>query len=399
MKFSVLLPTHNRLEYLRYAVETVLRQDYADWELIISDNDSTDDIAGYIQSVGDSRIKYYRTDRFVPVTDNWNNALQKSGGDYVIMLGDDDCLMRGFFSTMAGLIETYKRPPFIFTDAYLFGYPGVLPDYPSGYLRRGYNRYFEPSRQGVLDRATALEIVRKSLSLITTINYNMQLSVISRDLINALADRGPFFQSLFPDYYATVVAFLNSERPVIYQQPVVTIGITPKSYGFYHFNRKQKSGQALLYSSSPEQNPNHLREVLLPGAWEYTGWLSAMDTVKANYGRELEKYRLTVDYGHYRRLQIVYNYKNYYIDRRIPDEEFIQLKRLMRGRERLVYGLGLSVLFRVLGLLKDTSRKSLFNFLRRLGGQHENIFVGEQWRVSDFKTILDVFERMPSRHA
>ena len=44
MKFSVLLPTRNRLEYLRYAVETVRRQDYADWEIIVSDNCSEDDI-------------------------------------------------------------------------------------------------------------------------------------------------------------------------------------------------------------------------------------------------------------------------------------------------------------------------------------------------------------------
>ena len=38
MKFSVLLPTRNRLEYLRFAVESVLRQDDPGWELVISDN-------------------------------------------------------------------------------------------------------------------------------------------------------------------------------------------------------------------------------------------------------------------------------------------------------------------------------------------------------------------------
>ena len=43
MKFSVLLPTYNRLDLLQYAVESVTRQDYDDWELIISDNQSEDD--------------------------------------------------------------------------------------------------------------------------------------------------------------------------------------------------------------------------------------------------------------------------------------------------------------------------------------------------------------------
>ena len=74
MKFSVLLPTRNRLDLLYYAVETVRRQDYLDWEIIVSDNFSEEDIAGYIKSLDDSRIKYFRTGKFVPVTDNWNNA-------------------------------------------------------------------------------------------------------------------------------------------------------------------------------------------------------------------------------------------------------------------------------------------------------------------------------------
>ena len=80
MKFSVLLPTRNRLDLLSYAIETVRRQDYSDWEIIVSDNSSEEDIAGYVRSLDDSRIKYYRTDQFVPVTDNWNNALAKSDG-------------------------------------------------------------------------------------------------------------------------------------------------------------------------------------------------------------------------------------------------------------------------------------------------------------------------------
>ena len=80
MKFSVLLPTRNRLEYLRYAIETVLRQDYQNWEVIVSDNCSEDDIAGYVASLNDPRICYVRTDTFVPVTDNWNNALRLSTG-------------------------------------------------------------------------------------------------------------------------------------------------------------------------------------------------------------------------------------------------------------------------------------------------------------------------------
>ncbi len=85
MKFSVLLPTRNRLDLLSRAIETVRRQDYDNWEIIVSDNFSEENIASYIQLLGDSRIKYFRTDCFIPVTDNWNNALNNSMGDYIIV--------------------------------------------------------------------------------------------------------------------------------------------------------------------------------------------------------------------------------------------------------------------------------------------------------------------------
>ena len=49
MKLSVLLPTRNRLTFLRYAIESVRRQDVPDWEIIVSDNHSEEDIAGYIR--------------------------------------------------------------------------------------------------------------------------------------------------------------------------------------------------------------------------------------------------------------------------------------------------------------------------------------------------------------
>ena len=68
MKFSVLLPTRNRKELLARAIETVRRQDYENWEIIISDNFSDEDISGYISSLSETRIKYFRTENFVTVT-------------------------------------------------------------------------------------------------------------------------------------------------------------------------------------------------------------------------------------------------------------------------------------------------------------------------------------------
>lgn len=88
-KFSFLLPTRNRLDLLNYAVETVLRQDYVDWEPIIWDNFSDEDIGDCVAKLHDARLLYSRTDRFVSVTENWNNTLNDALGDHLMMLSDE----------------------------------------------------------------------------------------------------------------------------------------------------------------------------------------------------------------------------------------------------------------------------------------------------------------------
>src|SRR5665811_1962196 len=120
MRFSVLLPTRNRLEYLRYAVESVLRQDDAAWEIVVSDNHSEEDFAGYVASLGDQRVRYARTEKFVPVTENWNNALRLSTGEYFVMLGDDDALLPGYFSSMRKRIAAFSGPDAIYHSALLY---------------------------------------------------------------------------------------------------------------------------------------------------------------------------------------------------------------------------------------------------------------------------------------
>ena len=127
MKFSVLLPTRNGGKYLKSCIESVLSQDYKDMELIVFDNANTDNTAEVVNSYSnDKRLKYYRTDSVVSVTDNWNNALKKSSGDYVLMMGDDDFLLPGYFDTLDKTIKENDFPDGISYFGYSFIYPGAV---------------------------------------------------------------------------------------------------------------------------------------------------------------------------------------------------------------------------------------------------------------------------------
>jgi glycosyltransferase involved in cell wall biosynthesis len=204
MKFSVLLPTRNRLELLRLAVETVRLQDDADWEIVISDNASQEDVRGYVEGLADARIVYVRSDVSIPVTDNWNLALSHCTGDYIVMLGDDDGLLPGYFSRARHLIEKHKNPEVLYTGALLYAYPGVMPGVPDGFLRSYEERsiYRGQKEPFLLSNEDARRYVDASLDFRVEFDYNMQFFLVNRAAVKRLQAHGDFYQSPYPDYYA-----------------------------------------------------------------------------------------------------------------------------------------------------------------------------------------------------
>src|SRR6185437_14327 len=141
-RFTVLLPTRDRLELARDAIQTVRQQSFSDWELIVADNCSRDNVPDYVASLSDSRIVCIRADTPVPVTENWNRALNASSGDHVVMLGDDDGLVPGYFERLLDATAKLNNPDFIYHGAYHFAFPGVFAGLPAGSLT-DVTRYYD----------------------------------------------------------------------------------------------------------------------------------------------------------------------------------------------------------------------------------------------------------------
>lgn len=392
MKFSVLLPTRNRLELLKYAVETVRRQDYDNWEVIISDNFSDEDIAGYVRSLNDPRVKYYRTESFIPVTDNWNNALDKSDGDYVIMLGDDDCLMKGYFSILYELIKQYDNPDFIYTGALQFVYPGVFASSIDGMLYPACFAKFirKATKPFLLDKKTALEMVNHSLNFRIRFNYNAQFCLISRKLLKSLEKYGKFYQSPYPDYYSANVLMLKAERILITPQNLVTVGISPKSFGFYYFNNLEKDGNLFLKNIADPRMARRLENIVLPGTDMNTSTLFAMETIRVNFGVETP---LKVNYAQYRLLQIGSICSKCLLNIVSAKSEKKKLWQKMNIREKLFFGFPLSLLNTLSSYFPSRSRRFLANLIDWVLRVYPRWFRPRKI-PGNYKTILDVFEHV-----
>jgi glycosyltransferase involved in cell wall biosynthesis len=382
------LPTRNRLEYLKYAVETVRRQDYDDWEIIIADNASDDDVESYVRSLNDERVVYSRSDHFIPVTENWNLALEQSSGDFVIMLGDDDGLMKGYFRRVRWLIEEYGSPELIYSSGYLYAYPGVLPGHQTGllhhyrnatFLRSALEPFWLPTRE-------ATRLVRQSLDFKMKFTFNMQYFLIARSLIDKLGREGPVFQSPFPDYYASNVMLMKAQRILIEPRPLVAIGITPKSYGYYLFNNREPEGVDFLHGSDPVGGERPHGRPLLPGTNMNSSWLLAMEAIVKNYGRTNG---LRVNYGRYRRLQIVHVLRGH-LEGTVAEEIYGEVKKGMRPWERAVYGVMLLGVSLGLKLLRGRPRALFRSIVTRA---HRGLRASVEWRpASTLKACGDMIE-------
>src|SRR3989337_590294 len=104
---SIGLPVFNGEKYLRQALDSILAQTYQDFELIISDNASTDKTQQicreYVKK--DSRIRYYRNKRNLGATRNHNRVFELSCGEYFKWASHDDLLAPEFLSRCVSVLD------------------------------------------------------------------------------------------------------------------------------------------------------------------------------------------------------------------------------------------------------------------------------------------------------
>ena len=112
MKFSVTIPAY-KSQFLDEAIKSVVCQTYSDWELIIVDDCSPENLEAIVRPyLTDSRIHYYRNEKncgAVNVVDNWNICLSYCIGDYVICIGDDDRLLPCCLEELGKLIHNHPN--------------------------------------------------------------------------------------------------------------------------------------------------------------------------------------------------------------------------------------------------------------------------------------------------
>lgn len=128
-KISVLMPFYNDRGYLKEAILSVLAQNYPFWELILADDGSKEDYSSFVNSFGDSRLKYLK----LPHRGQLLTLLSASNeikGDLVTMLHSDDRLDPRAFSKIVSVFDK-ENPDGVFSDLITINEKGDF----TGYLK------------------------------------------------------------------------------------------------------------------------------------------------------------------------------------------------------------------------------------------------------------------------
>jgi glycosyltransferase involved in cell wall biosynthesis len=118
---SIGLPVYNGERFLRQALDSLLAQTFGDFELIISDNASSDSTAAICAEycVRDERITYYRQPRNIGLFANVHYVMQQARGRYFMVAGDDDVYEPRYLKTLTDLLSQYPAAVLAYTN---FGY-------------------------------------------------------------------------------------------------------------------------------------------------------------------------------------------------------------------------------------------------------------------------------------
>lgn len=112
-KVTIAIPTFNRAAWIKAAVTRALAQSWTDFEVLVSDNASSDETQAVLAQFDDPRLRVVRHASNLGLVGNWNYCLAEARGEYFALVPDDDSIAPWFVERCIGLLDTDPQLPII----------------------------------------------------------------------------------------------------------------------------------------------------------------------------------------------------------------------------------------------------------------------------------------------
>ena len=154
---TVYIPSHNYGDYVGLAIESVLRQTFNDWELIVIDDNSSDNTSEVLNLYKDHpQISIHKT-RGIGLPKVCNFAVSQSKGEFIIRLDGDDFFEENILLILSNYLLEDPSIALVFPDYYL------MDEYGKVFSREGRKRLFEINHVPDIPPHGACTMIRKTV--------------------------------------------------------------------------------------------------------------------------------------------------------------------------------------------------------------------------------------------
>jgi glycosyltransferase involved in cell wall biosynthesis len=122
---SVIMNCLNCEKYLKEAIDSVYTQTYDNWEIIFWDNASSDSSSEIARSY-DKKLRYYKSEKTIPLGAARNNALEQAKGEFIAFLDSDDLWMPEKLKKQVPLFQRNHRVGIVYSDALWYNESGKV---------------------------------------------------------------------------------------------------------------------------------------------------------------------------------------------------------------------------------------------------------------------------------
>lgn len=255
--FTVIIPVKNRATYLHHTLRTCMMQDYANFEIIVSDDGSTDNTREVVEAAmnKDSRIKFFSHETGIGMRDNFEFALNQVKPGFVIALGGDDGLLP---DGIEGMWEVLRD-----TGMDLLTWPAALYSFPNVYGPNGQLVIYHKKGIKIIESSKFLNRQAKELYYLTDIESPMFYvkGVVSTKLVNQVRARsadGRFYSCPTPDGYSGIVLAGEVTHFAFSGEPFSIYGMSSSSQGLaYQSNEEQAKKDSESFFRDTSLKPMH----------------------------------------------------------------------------------------------------------------------------------------------
>jgi glycosyltransferase involved in cell wall biosynthesis len=236
---SVCIPTYRGEKHLAATIDSVLMQTFADFELLIVDDNSPDETESVVSHFSDKRIRYLRNPVNLGPEGNWNRCLEESRGRYFKLLPQDDTLIADALDRQVQVLEKDNSERI----ALVFGSRRIIDSDGRVMATRGY----PGGKDGGID---AITLVRRCVRYGTNL-IGEPGTVLFR---KSLADKVGMFDASIPyiidlDYWARLLAFGKAHY---LSHPVATFRVSPGSWSVAIGTRQSDQYQSFMSKLSKQ---------------------------------------------------------------------------------------------------------------------------------------------------